>query len=176
MRIISDNLYLRVGLSLLVKSSLPDAKTKRLVFIDTTYLAELTAADFDGIIIYITPKKFNTGWETMFYTEVKKGETINMTMPVTDIREIIERFVLSDDVPFGSIQPQFRLTQKEISTIKSIACGMTPDNWSKLTGSSIKTISSHKRNAMEKLGLKTQQELFCTLRLLMKYTKAIHMS
>ncbi|HEY3591722.1 MAG TPA: helix-turn-helix transcriptional regulator [Buttiauxella sp.] len=176
MRIISDNLYLHAGLSFLVENSLPEAKTKRLVFIDTTYLAELTAADFDGFVIYITPKRFNTGWETMFYTEVKKGETIDMTMPVTDIREKIERFVFFDDVPLGSIQPQFRLTQKEASTIKSIACGMTPDNCSKLTGISIKTISSHKRSAMEKLGLKTQQELFCTLRLLMKYTKAMHVN
>lgn len=175
MRIISDNLYLHLGLSFLVESSLPETKTKRLVFIDTTYSAELTAADFDGAVVYITPKRFNIGWEMMFYTEVKKGETIDMTMNVNDILKKLEKFVYSEDTPLVSIQPKFRLTPRETFTMKSIASGITPSNWSRHTGSSVKTISTHKRSAMDKLGLKTQQELFCTLKLLIKYTKAMHM-
>lgn len=174
MRIITENSYLHIGLSWLVKNSFDESKTKRLVFIDTTYLPELSAADFDGFIVYITPRKFNIGWKELFSTEVKQGETIDMTMSVEDIRKKINFLTCGSSNVVNGVQHRYRLTEKEVSTIHTLACGITPDTCSLLTGSSIKTISAHKRSAMEKLGLKNQQELINTLNLLSKYIKIIH--
>ena len=174
MRIITENLYLHIGLSWLVNNSFDESKIKRLVFIDTTYLAELSAADFDGFIVYITPKKFNIGWKELFSTEVKQGDAIDMTMSVKDIREKIKFLTLGSSNVVNSVHHRYRLTEKEVSTIHALAYGITPDTCSLLTGRSIKTISAHKRNAMEKLGLKNQQELINTLNLLNKYMKITH--
>ena len=174
MRIITENLYLHIGLSSLVKNAFDEGKTKRLVFIDITYLSELSAADFDGFIVYITPKKYNIGWKELFSTEVKQGETIDMTMSVKDIRKKINALTCGSNDVINSVQHRYRLSEKEVATIHALACGITPDTCSLLTGNSIKTISSHKRSAMTKLGLKTQQDLINTLNLLIKYMKIIH--
>lgn len=174
MRIITENLYLHIGLSWLVKHSFDESKTKRLVFIDTTYLSELSATDFDGFIVYITPKRFNAGWKELFSTEVRLGETIDMTMSVEDIINKINSIIFGSWNIANCVQSRYRLTKKEVSTIHALACGKTPDCCSQLTGSSIKTISAHKRSAMEKLGLKNQQELINTLNLLSKYRKITH--
>lgn len=173
MRIISENLYLKIGLSYIINHSFEEKFTRRLIFIDTTYSAALRATDFDGLIIYVTPRPFNRGWRDFFSTEVRYGENVFVGMPVKHIIARVGTLSRSRKHFLQDTGHMFKLTDKEVNVIRILACGVTPDECSLIMDMSIKTISNYKRSAMVKLGIGSQLELYRTLSLLRKYKEAL---
>ena len=59
--------------------------------------------------------------------------------------------------PSYYVRPDFRLTEKELSIIKYISKGLPIPEIAKIKKISVKTISTHKRNAMRKMDARTTQ-------------------
>ncbi|WP_074181125.1 helix-turn-helix domain-containing protein [Serratia marcescens] len=78
--------------------------------------------------------------------------------------------ITNDEINAVKIKYAERLTTREAIIIASLLEGYSPTELSMLLNISIKTISSHERNAYLKLGIKTTQQLF---RLHMLWERAI---
>jgi len=64
-----------------------------------------------------------------------------------------------------SFRPGFALTEKEFSIIKHIATGLPIPKIAKIKNISVKTISTHKRNAMRKMNARTTQVMLVKYRI-----------
>lgn len=58
------------------------------------------------------------------------------------------------------------LSSAERETVRRLSMGLSPSGVAKLTNRSVKTISTHKRNSMKRLGVVSNQELILKARIL----------
>ena len=62
--------------------------------------------------------------------------------------------------------PQLHLSTMEIETVRHLSMGYSPHRVAQLTHKSVKTISTHKRNSMKRLGVSSNQELMMKVKIL----------
>jgi DNA-binding CsgD family transcriptional regulator len=62
--------------------------------------------------------------------------------------------------------PQLYLTKIERETVRHLSMGYSPHRVAQLTHKSVKTISTHKRNSMKRLGVFSDQELMMKVKIL----------
>jgi len=172
MRIITNNLYLEKGLFSLVSDFYDENIHQRIVFIDTGSYSNLTAYDFSGFVIYITPGEYSPGWRELFCEKVKYGEVIHMKMTLDEIKQKVNSIIDGENIKVN-VPSEYKLTEKEIYIIQSLAKGVPTQRCALVMKKDIKTISNHKRKAMKKLGLKTDQELRHTVNALQRFSDAI---
>ena len=62
--------------------------------------------------------------------------------------------------------PQINLSEMERETVRHLSMGYSPHRVAQLTHKSVKTISTHKRNSMKRLGVFSNQELMMKVKIL----------
>ncbi|HGM5490412.1 TPA: helix-turn-helix transcriptional regulator [Serratia fonticola] len=62
--------------------------------------------------------------------------------------------------------PQLHLSNMEIETVRHLSMGYSPHRVAQLTHKSVKTVSTHKRNSMKRLGVSSNQELMMKVKIL----------
>lgn len=62
--------------------------------------------------------------------------------------------------------PEHHLSTMEMETVRHLSMGYSPHRVAQLTHKSVKTISTHKRNSMRRLGVSSNQELMMKVKIL----------
>lgn len=161
--VFTNNIYLQCAIKLLTESQ---CKRRNIPYIFISYPqcaeSRLTATDFCG-------KDF--GANTLIFSDNLNGGVISPQFRLASVNKIpgeidalmslitLSIYRLHRIDGMGDI-PEFRLTEPEKRTVRDLLNGLSPDDISQKEKMSVKTVSAYKRKAMNKLNVKSLQQLY----------------
>ena len=155
--ILSENHYFIKGIEEIVKDISIRELHKRRVFIDVSFdgmTSDYTPLEGDSVF-YITPHPYSSSLKNLFIAFIHHGNFISVGCNINQFKESL----IKDKDVSPSLFRHEKLTPMELEVLKTFMDLGTYTLCTKKLNISRKTVSHHKINAMEKLGIKSLPHL-----------------
>lgn len=112
----------------------------------------------EDVVIYITKKTVSRAYRQIFNKKICAGFFIDLDMELDEIEEVI-KLAMSGKQQIFDDSSGSELNHTELNIISSLSEGLSVMECARIFNLNVKLVSYHKRNAMQKLTFKRNQEL-----------------
>ncbi len=149
--VLSDNIFFKKGMEHLLGYMSLGAGHKRNVFIDISFDSLMPDYTFsqEDTIFYITPRSYSRCLQSLFYDFIHRGAFIEANADIKKLKSSIFNAITGKSSP---VHPA-RLTPMEVRVLCTLIDKGTNERCASALRISNKTVSTHKLNAMAKLGI-----------------------